>query len=260
VGEETSQVYVLHDRIPLRSGGGGNGNRLRIPICIIVRKPNTPKDHIYIFFNRNMTNEEATLIVKLLLGITADEFTLDPPLGIEETKTEEYAQIRKEDFPDDINPIFVKLEGGLSSYTIKTGTRKEIPTKNKIVLDELLTTTHKIKGQVKIVAGNGNAIANNFKKSQESQESQESIEKNVLPNLYKSYWISVEKNNTYGLEKRQEPKGRDMYYSEYKLVTDRIYNPFNYENIVQVLLNNHDLNRGNGNNFYYFPKWFDEAG
>ena len=243
-----SLVCVLHDEIPLR---GRNGRTLRIPICIIVRKTNTPKDHIYVFFNRNMTNDEATLIVKLLLGIT-DDFTLEPPLGIEETKNEEYAQIRKEEFPDDINPRFVKLEGGVLSYTIKTGTRQGRDyTQGKIlVLDELLTKTiHKIEGQGKIVAGNGAAIVNNFKNSQEI------IKKSVLPNLYNSYWIGFDKNTSYGLEK--PPTERRMYYREYELVTD-FYNRFNYETIVQALLNNHDLNRGNGNNFYYFPNWFDE--
>ena len=81
---EKHSVFILYDDIPGRAGGGGGHTYridIKIPICIIVIIKKIPVDDIYLFFNKEMSKDDALNIVKVLLGINQnEEFQIDPDI------------------------------------------------------------------------------------------------------------------------------------------------------------------------------------
>lgn len=164
----------MYDNITARIRAG----YIKIPICVFLINEST--GDVYLFFNNNMTAEEASFIVKQVLGIN-DEFVLEPALPIvsitdEETSQDEY-----------LNRTFVKLSKNIvGKYTvIKTGTASDYTTD----FDRVATLEHKIK------KGNINTenIGRNFTGTLFYK-----VEDNVLPDLYKKYIPSEKESALFG--------------------------------------------------------------
>jgi hypothetical protein len=180
-------MAMLYDNIHSRVHGNIN-----IPICVCLT--NSPEHsstgEVYLFFNNNMTAEEASIIVKHFLGITG-EFVLEPALPI--------VPIGDDDaLYDYLHPTFVKISKRTFSCEIKTG--KVID--DKTDFDKVATVEHKIK------KGNTNikGIHANFMSLQHN----ENVKGTVLPDLYKEYIPKIEESKSFGLDK-----------SEYKHYTQR---------------------------------------
>ena len=239
-GGDSVSIYGFCDKIPL-----GRRDNIKIPICIVVRQHNIYKDTIYVFFNKNITNEEVMLILKLLLGISMDmDFILEPPLGFE---PQDDSSENVEGLPDDIHSKFVKLSG-ITGYNIETGTIKvDIDNHGLQVLDKLIDKKHKINSG-KIVANSGEKVIENFKKSKPEFNTK------VLPELYKNYYFLSRVSENGGLQK--EP-GRNFYEEGPLVIGLGDAYSLNYRDIVQKFLKYNVLNYGNVN---YVPKrWWEET-
>jgi len=80
-GADKITAYVLYDAIPFQENKEKQTSSINVPICVILIKPKTPKDDIYLFFNSQMTIEDIVKTVKLLLGIpNENNFELTPPI------------------------------------------------------------------------------------------------------------------------------------------------------------------------------------
>jgi hypothetical protein len=239
-GDIQVTIRGFYDKIP---------NGINIPKFIVVQKHNTPKDVIYVFFNKNITNEDAMLILKLLLGMSIeDTFELNPPLGFEpqDDSTENI-----EDSPDDIHSKFVKISG-IFGYNIETGTIKVDIDENGISdLDKSIDKKHKIISG-KIVVTNGTGIIENF------NESKKQVQEKVLPDLYKSYYFlartgdlrSTDIENG-GLIKTPERRVESGITSGF---LDGIYHLVSYKHTVKAFLVDNVLNYGSN---YIHKKWWE---
>jgi hypothetical protein len=82
-GDNKITAHVVYDAIPFmfrqpEKDPKESKSSINVPICVILIKPKSPLDEIYLFFNKNMTSQDITLTVKLLLGISDDKFELNP--------------------------------------------------------------------------------------------------------------------------------------------------------------------------------------
>ncbi len=246
-GDIQVTIRGFYDIIPK-----GIKDKINIPIFIVVQKHNTPKDVIYVFFNKNITNEDAMLILKLLLGMSIeDTFELNPPLGFEpqDDSTENI-----EDSPDDIHSKFVKISG-IFGYNIETGTIKVDIDENGISdLDKSIDKKHKIISG-KIVVTNGTGIIENF------NESKKQVQEKVLPELYKSYYFlattgdlrSTDIENG-GLIKTPERRVESGITSGF---LDGIYHLVSYKHTVKAFFVDNVLNYGSNEKYYFHKKWWE---
>ena len=186
------QIYMLYDKILNRKDA--NPSPFRIPICVCLCNV-TNEEEAYLFFNNNMTADEASIILKKFLGIEEDkeedkkdkEFELDPPLQIVPVP------IKDEKTPEEtttgekyLSPTFVKIFRSFYQWKIKSGTVTDYTTE----FDTLATVEHKIttKGSIKI-----KKIRKNF------MDLAWVVNGKVLPKLYKDYFTTIENSKNYGL-------------------------------------------------------------
>ena len=174
---------MLYDKILNRKDA--NPSPFRIPICVCLC--NVTNEEAYLFFNNNMTADEASIILKKFLGIEEyKEFELDPPLQIVSVP------IKDEKTPEEtttgekyLSPTFVKIFRSFLQWKIKSGTVTDYTTE----FDTLATVEHKItKGSIKI-----KKIRENF------MDLDRVVNGKVLPKLYKDYFTTIENSKNYGL-------------------------------------------------------------
>lgn len=176
--EEQGTAYVLYDEI----------QTINVPMCVIFIVPKKfVVDDIYLFFNRNMTAEDITLTVKLLLGISVD-FKLTPAITPpSSTVIGNTNSLRKF-----IGNTFVKLTscGGLHprTFCLKTGTLSD-----NLELDKVTTTTHKIEtSDTTYQSLDGKKIKAFLARSNPNGFTKKVLDsKAVLPDLYEKYFIAV---------------------------------------------------------------------
>lgn len=226
-GNNNITAYVLYDKIPIvKRTKDKEGNQktdsttINLPICVILIKPKTPKDDIYLFFNSEMTTEDVILTVKLLLGIP-EETTFTPPIEIIRTTPpnpclisqfymEERGAIDKcqkrgyggpglgdtyytFDIPDDLLRIslgtnYVKLSGGIMSYSIESGQFMNM----NVNLDTLKGTSHAIQTtDTGYKSLNGQKIKEFLSDKKNGFMKKVLDSGGVLANLYKAYFTSL---------------------------------------------------------------------
>jgi hypothetical protein len=180
-------AYVLYDNIRLTSKKRSLES-YKLPICIIfIEYRPIVKDNMYIFFNRNATVDEITLIVKYFLGIGENEsFSINPPISTSADSQLTHSNNEDQDnLWEYLGNTFVKLTScGMSSiYCLETG----VFLKDKGLFD-VDTTKHTMTRNntdpVKISTvsrDKQNSFVNEFLIKVPQMTS------TVLPNLYKTY-------------------------------------------------------------------------
>jgi hypothetical protein len=180
------QIYTLYDKI--YNLKDVNPSPFSIPICVCLC--NVTDEEAYLFFNNNMTADEASIILKKILGIEENQkFELDPPLQIVPVP------IKDEKTPEEtttgekyLSPTFVKIFKNFMSWNIKSGTVTDYTTE----FDTLATVEHKItKVSIKI-----KKIRENF------MGLGRVVELKVLPELYKDYVTTKKVSTKYGFNEK----------------------------------------------------------
>jgi hypothetical protein len=166
-------ISIIYDNIMAKI----RAEYIKIPICVCLN--NHSNGDVYLFFNNNMTAEEASFIVKKVLGITY-EFVLEPALPIvpitdEETSQDEY-----------LNHTFVKLSKKFIGYSVRTGTVIDYTTD----FDTVATAEHEIK--------KGKTNTDNIRWNFVSEVHK--VNDNVLPELYKEYIPKKSESESYGYD------------------------------------------------------------
>jgi hypothetical protein len=190
---------VLYDSIPLRDRK--DTGIINVPICVIFIAPNRIGiNDIYLFFNKNASETDMTMAVKLLLGIKPEtEFTLNPPITTTTPapaptwyKTKQYQRLQ-----GFLGNTLVKLtacglgKGGVNTYCIETGTFN-----GDTELDKIKTTRHNIKTTDKSYESLDTEKIKKFlaDKSENGFKARVLDSKMVLPELYKKYFVLYDTN------------------------------------------------------------------
>lgn len=259
-------AYVLYDKIQSNFKYEKNEKYfINVPICVIFIVPKTfSVDDIYLFFNKNMKADDIKLTVQLLLGIDPKlVFNLTPDIPTPSTDT-----INGSVLGTFISNTFVKLTscGKLSpkTFCLETGTLSD-----NIELDKVNTTRYKIETtNTTYKSLNGQKIKEFLASSNPAGFTKKVLDsKEVLPNLYKNYFIKVseevpelsedEINEYYGndLEPKEEPwdkkdtetydafKERMKKYIREKILNARKHKTYGLDsNSVEILNKNRPLN------------------
>ena len=223
-----NSVYVLYDSIPTHHNAGttysADYQTINVPICVIFFEHHLPKDNIYLFFHKDVTEDEITRAVKLLLGINpADEFALDPPITPTkdvpvwaDTTTQVYQNVDNQTDSDLQNNQFKNLLGNtvvkltqcsmLSEYCIEAGTfnGNTVLGDDAAAADKLKTTPRKIRPPTKPSGNwNGNSVKALLCKTNENTGCDFVFAKKVIesqalqPNLYIKYRYHYSKRPNY---------------------------------------------------------------
>jgi len=140
---------LLYDYIPLSTSRNLGYN---LPICVFfLRKVNIlNNDHVYIFFNKNVTAEEITLIVKHYLGIgDRENFLTTPPITVSNASVHEVEEEIYDNLWEFLGDTFVKLSGCETfnnNYCLETGVFDP-----KRALFDVVTIKHEMTSMSKAV-------------------------------------------------------------------------------------------------------------
>ena len=259
-------AHVVYDAIPCvkRTKEETMSSSINVPICLVLIKPKTPLDEIYLFFNKNMTSEDIKLIVKLLLGIS-DDFELNSeiaytpvaavsnpscysytlsmnPTGTaygcieriylghfyEGDKYGEEVVIPKRLLRGSLGTTFVKLVGGFT-YSIETGLMRQ----SNEQLDKVKTTRHNIT-QGKIVNSNGKKIKDFLKNDgPDGFKAKILASRGVLQDLYKDYFtpiietVSVTTDEEVDTKFGKDLEGKDLEGKDITHTNGNVVKPWN---------------------------------
>jgi len=135
---------LLYDKIPLSTS---RNVPYHLPICVFfISDQFMFKDHVYIFFNKNVTADEITLIVKHYLGIESDDFSIQPPITVSNASVHD---VKEQYLWGFLGNTFVKLSGCETfnnNYCLETGVFQP-----NIALFDVVTTKHKMTSMGKAV-------------------------------------------------------------------------------------------------------------
>lgn len=141
---------LLYDDIPLSTS---DNNPYHLPICVFfIRNVKFVNDHVYIFFNKNVTAIEITLIVKHYLGIEdSNDFVIDPPIEVGDHTVHKVEQKegRRYNLWEFLGDTFVKLSGCGTfnkNYCLETGVFKP-----NTALFDVATRKHEMTSMKKAV-------------------------------------------------------------------------------------------------------------
>jgi hypothetical protein len=130
---------LLYDDIPLLTR---YNSPYHLPICVFfIRNMNFVNDHVYIFFNKNVTPDEIRLVVKHYLGIESDDFLIEP--SIEQITNASDHIVSSGDglnyLWEFLGDKFVKLGGCMLNYCLESGVFQP-----NTPLFNVVTTKHKM--------------------------------------------------------------------------------------------------------------------
>lgn len=212
---------LLYDYIPVPTPFIDHYN---LPICVFfIRNMTLVNDHVYIFFNKNVTADEITLIVKHYLGIESDDFSINPPITVS-GHTKHVWEGNLDNLWEFLGDTFVKLskcEIMSNKYCLETGVFEP-----NTPLFKVKTKPHKMTSngkEVEIKTRSRDEIKKLFESDGDFRKKIPQMSTTIQPDLYKSYIDGVISENKHlenvsdktkqDLKKKAEKRSLKVTYS-----------------------------------------------